>query len=300
MERIKLAEELSFSRIIHGLWRLNEWNYSSQETLSLINHALDAGITTFDHADIYGSYTCEELFGQALALNPSLREKMELVTKCGIVLESPNRPQHRSHHYNTSKEHIIKSAEQSLKNLQTDYIDVLLIHRPDPLMDPEQVAEAFAALKKDGKVRYFGVSNFKEHQYQLLKSYLDVPLVTNQLELSAYELENFDDGTLNLCMKERIAPMAWSPLAGGKIFTSDEEKAVRLRTALQKVGKEIGAGSIDQVMYTWLLHHPAKIMPIVGSGKTNRMDSAVQSLKLSMNVDQWFEILQSSMGHDIP
>ena len=167
-------------------------------------------------------------------------------------------------------------------------------------MDPEQVAEAFSQLKKDGKVRHFGVSNFKQHQFELLQSFMEDKLVTNQLELSAFELENIQDGTLNVCMKERIAPMAWSPLAGGNIFTSKDEKAVRLRSILEKISTEIGADSIDQVMYAWLLQHPAKIMPIVGSGKKKRIESAVQSLKFSLDHDQWFEILQTSMGHDVP
>jgi len=300
VERIQLAEDLSFSRLIHGYWRLADWNMSTEETLYLIEHCLEQGITTFDHADIYGSYTCEELFGKALALKPNLREKMEIVTKCGIVLKSPNRPHHKSHHYNTSKEHIIQSVEQSLRNFETDYIDVLLIHRPDPFMDPEEVAEAFTKLKEEGKVRYFGVSNFKSHQWNMLESYLDFKLVTNQIELSAYNLENFDDGTLNFCLEKRIPPMAWSPLGGGKVFTSNEEKAIRLRQTLEKVASEIGTESIDQVLYTWLLTHPAKIMPIIGSGNKERIDRAISSLNLTLNHDQWFEILHSSMGHEVP
>lgn len=300
MERIKLASDLSFSRIIHGYWRLADWKKSKEETLSIIEYCLELGITTFDHADIYGSYTCEALFGEALALKPSLREKMEIVTKCGIVLPSPNRPKHLSHHYNTSKEHIIRSVDQSLKNFQTDYIDVLLIHRPDPFMDPEQTAEAFAELKKAGKVRYFGVSNFKDHQFEMLESYLEEKLITNQLELSAYHLENFEDGTLNFCLKKRIPPMAWSPLGGGAIFSSQEKKAVRMRKTLAKIAREIQAESIDEVLYAWLLNHPAKIMPIVGSGKKERIQKAVRSLEHTLTHDQWFEILHSSMGHEVP
>lgn len=300
MERIQLTDDLSFSRIVHGLWRLADWNQPKERTFALIEHCLEKGITTFDHADIYGSYMCEQLFGEALALKPELRAKMEIVTKCGIVLESPNRPQHRSHHYNTSKEHILQSVNQSLENLQTDYIDVLLIHRPDPFMDPVQVAEAFTQLKEEGKVRYFGVSNFKHHQYNMLQSYLDFPLVTNQIELSAYNLENFEDGTLNLCLEKRIAPMAWSPLAGGDIFSADNEKAARLRKTLEKVAGEIGAPGIDAVLYAWLLNHPANIIPIVGSGKTDRIDAAVHALQYKLTLDQWFEILHSSMGHDVP
>jgi predicted oxidoreductase len=300
MQRIQLTEDLSFSRIIHGLWRLADWNQSKEDTLSLIQYNIENGITTFDHADIYGSYTCEALFGEALNLQPSIREKMEIVTKCGIVLPSDNRPEHKTHHYNTSKKHILTSVENSLQNLKTDYIDLLLVHRPDPFMNGEEVAEAFTQLKDEGKVRHFGVSNFKDHQWNMLQSYLPFPLITNQIELSAYNLENFEDGTLNLCQEKRVAPMAWSPLAGGAIFKGEDEKAIRLQHTLKKVQEETGAKGIDEVLYAWLLNHPANIMPIVGSGKKERIQHAIDSLSISLNHDQWFEILQTSMGHDVP
>ncbi|QPA32428.1 aldo/keto reductase [Thermaerobacillus caldiproteolyticus] len=300
MERIRLAEDLTFSRVIHGLWRLAEWNYSKEEILQLIEFCIEQGITTFDHADIYGGYTCEALFGEALALKPELHDQIEIVTKCGIKLVAKNRPEHRLKHYDTSRQHIIESVHQSLKNFQTEYIDVLLIHRPDPFMNPEEVAEAFTQLKREGKVRYFGVSNFKRSQFNMLQSYLDFPLVTNQIEVSAYNLENIEDGTLDLCQEKRIPPMAWSPLAGGKIFTADDEKAIRLRNTLEKVKEELNATNIDEVLYAWLLVHPARIMPIVGSGKKERILSAIRALELSMDRQQWFDILHSSMGHEVP
>ncbi|PUB11659.1 aldo/keto reductase family oxidoreductase [Paenisporosarcina sp. OV554] len=299
MQRVELYEDLSFSRIIHGLWRLSEWDMSNEEVLLLIEDCLKAGITTFDHADIYGNYTCEKKFGDALALKPELRKEMEIITKCGIKLVSNNRPQHSVKSYDTSKEHIIASVNQSLQNLQTDYIDVLLIHRPDPFMDPAKVAEAFTQLKIEGKVRQFGVSNFKRSQYKMLQSYLDFPLITNQIELSAYQLENFEDGTLDLCQEERITPMAWSPLAGGSIFSSNDSRAKNLRDTLERIAGEIGAHGIDEVLYAWLLSHPANIMPIVGSGKMDRIESAIRSLDLTLSRDQWFEILQVSMDHEI-
>ncbi|MCX2829635.1 oxidoreductase [Bacillus pseudomycoides] len=300
MERVQITDNLSFSRMIYGLWRLSNWGYTREETLELIEYCLERGITTFDHADIYGGYTCEKLFGDALSLKPSLREKIEIVTKTDIKIVTDGRPNHRVFHYDTSKEHIIHSVEQSLKALQTDFIDVLLLHRPDPLMDPTQVAEAFNILKKDGKVLNFGVSNFKYSQFNLLQSYLDFPLVTNQIELSAYNLENFEDGTLDLCQEKRIPPMAWSPLAGGEIFTSKSEKAIRLRQKISQIQLEIDTNNPDKVLYSWLLAHPAKIMPIIGSGKYDRIDSAIQSLNLNLSRQQWFDIYQSSLGYRLP
>ena len=300
MQRIQLTEDLSFSRLIHGLWRLADWDYTKEETLDLIDYCIEKGITTFDHADIYGGYTCEELFGEALALKPSIRDHIQIVTKTGIKLVSQNRPSHTIKHYDTSKEHIIQSVHNSLKNLRTDYIDVLLIHRPDPFMNPAEVAEAFSQLKQEGKVHHFGVSNFKRSQLNMLQSYLDFPLVTNQIELSAYQLENIDDGTLDLCQEKRIAPMAWSPLAGGKVFTAENERAKRLREKLIEIQEKTGAETIDEVLYAWLLAHPARIMPIIGSGKKERIESAVRSLDVQLSREQWFDILQTSMGHDVP
>lgn len=299
MEKIKLTDDLSFSRIIHGLWRLGEWNLKDEEVLSLIEDCLQLGITTFDHADIYGNYTNEALFGKGLALKPSIREKMEIVTKCGIKLVSNQRPEHEIKYYDTTKEHIIKSAENSLRNLQTDYIDVLLIHRPDPAMDPADVAEAFTQLKEQGKVRHFGVSNFTPSQFEMLDSYLPFPLVTNQVEISVSFLNTFQDGTIEHCLQKRVAPMAWSPLAGGTIFSDESEKAVRIRKALHEVGEELNVSELDKLMYSWLLHHPARIMPIVGSGKLDRIKTAVDALDIKMTRQQWFKIWIASTGEDV-
>jgi predicted oxidoreductase len=300
MEQIKLSDTLYLSRIVQGFMRLSEWNMTKEERLNFIEQCIDIGITSFDHADIYGGYTCEELFGEALALKPELREKIQLITKCGIKLISPNRPEHRVKHYDTSKKHIIKSVDNSLKNLRTDYIDLLLIHRPDPFMNPEEVAEAFDTLYTQGKVRNFGVSNFTPSQFNMLSSYLKMPLVTNQIEISVMQYENFQNGTIDLCLEKRIPPLAWSPLAGGKVFTSDDEKSVRLRNTLEKIAKELNVDGIDKVMYAWLLNHPAKIIPIVGSGKINRVKRAVESIDIRLDKQQWFEILEASRGIRVP
>ena len=300
MERIKIKDDLELSRIIHGYWRLMDWNLNSNEILNLIEETYDLGVTTVDHADIYGNFCCEEKFGEALKLKKGLREKLQIVTKCGIKFPSENRPENKSHCYDTSKEHIIKSAERSLKNFNTDYLDVLLLHRVDALLNPEEVAEAFSKLKKDGKVRYFGVSNFLPSQFNMLNSYLEEELVTNQIEISPLCLNSFEDGTLDLMLQKRVKPMAWSPLAGGRIFSGEEEKALRVKEVLNKIKDEVGAEDIDEVAYAWLLMHPSKIMPIVGSGKIDRIKSAVRATDILLTRDQWFEIYVASRGVDIP
>jgi predicted oxidoreductase len=299
MKKIKIAEDLHFSQIIHGHWRLTEWNLSSEELLSFMEQCIESGITTFDHADIYGNYMCEEIFGRALSLKPSLRKDIQIVTKCGIKLVSENRPDHKLKSYDTSKEHIIASAENSLQKMNTDYIDVLLIHRPDPFMDPAETAEAFHILKEQGKVRYFGVSNFTQSQMEMLQKECNLPLVTNQIELSVLHEQPFFDGTINYLQKEKIHPMAWSPLAGGKLFKGEDPKSLRVKKALETVAKETGAASIDEVAYAWLFAHPVGVMPIVGSGQMKRVQSAINAANITLSREQWFYILQESMGRDV-
>lgn len=299
MQKIKLTDDLELSRIVHGQMRLSEWGFSKKERLNFIENIIDLGITTFDHADIYGDYSCEKLFGEALALKPETRKDIQLITKCGIKLISKNRPEHKIKYYDTSKEHIISSVENSLENLKTDYLDLLLIHRPDPLMDPDQVAEAFKSLKKQGKVLNFGVSNFEPAQFEMLSSSLDFPLVTNQIEVSVMALENFENGSLDKCLEKDISPMAWSPLAGGRVFSSNQEREARVRKTLVKIKEETNAESIAQLMYAWILKHPANIIPIVGSGKINRIEEGVSSLAVEISREQWFEILQSSRGRKV-
>ena len=289
-----------FSRIALGFWRLADWGLSDRGLLDLIRAGLDLGITTFDHADIYGDHTCQELFGRALALEPALREKMQLVTKCGIMLASPNRPDHALKHYDTSRAHIMASVEESLQALGTDRVDVLLIHRPDLLMDPDEVAEAFTALRQSGKVLHFGVSNFTPSQFDLLDSRLDFALVTNQIEVSVLSLDLLHDGTVDQCLQKGIAPMVWSPLAGGRIFSEDSERAARVRQALQAVGQELGVAPLDQVALSWVLTHPARFVPILGSGKIERIQSAVRAEALRLSREQWFAIWSASAGTPVP
>ena len=299
MKRVQLSSDLSFSRIVHGYWRLAEWNYSNTQCLSLIENLLDKGITTFDHADIYGDYSCETLFGEALRLSPSLRQKMELVTKCGIKLKSSKFPQRRTKHYDYGTMHIVQSAENSLANLKTDYIDLLLLHRPSPFFDPHEVCAAFDQLHQQGKVRHFGVSNFTPAQVEMLQAHWGQPLVTNQLEISTYCLDSFQDGSIELCLKLGLKPMAWSPLAGGNLFNPIDDKGQRLVTTMNRICQELEC-DLDQLAYAWILAHPADIIPVVGSGKLDRILQAVKALELKLNLEQWFEIFEASWGSELP
>jgi predicted oxidoreductase len=300
MSRILLTEGgPTFSRIVAGVMRLREWSMDTAALLDFIHGCLDLGVTTFDHADIYGSYTCEALFGAALAAEPSLRGRIELVTKCGIQLVSPNRPGNRVHHYDTGSEHIVASAENSLRNLRTDTLDLLLIHRPDPLMDADEVAEALVSLRASGKVRHFGVSNFMPWQFHLLQSRLDFPLVTNQIELSVLHLDPLHDGMLDQMQRLRVAPMAWSPVAGGRLFESQDDRAARVREALEAVGREVGA-SANGVALAWVLRHPARALPVLGTGKVERVREAVMAEDVALDRQQWFAIWEASAGREVP
>lgn len=288
------------SRIAQGFWRLARWNKDKQATCELIASCLENGITTFDHADIYGDYTCEQRFGEALADLGIDRTTIQLVTKCGIKPVSKRRPERRVETYDTSREHIVASVERSLESLGTDYIDLLLIHRPDPLMDPEAVNAAFTALKSEGKVRYFGVSNFTPAQFTMLAARVEVPLVTNQIEYSVMHLDALSDGTFDLCQELRLRPMAWSPLGGGRLFHEDSAQAKRLRETLHSVGHDLGGATVDQVALAWLLMHPVQLVPVLGTGDTTRIAKAVEVLGLAMSREQWFTIWTASMGHRIP
>ncbi|MDF8330761.1 aldo/keto reductase [Aeromonas salmonicida] len=290
------AQGPTFSRLIMGYWRLMEWQLSPAALLDLMKYHLDLGVTTIDHADIYGGYQCEEAFGNALRLEPSLRDRMEIVSKCGIALTA--KPEHALNHYNTGKAHIIASAEDSLRKLATDHLDLLLIHRPDPLMDADEVAEAFISLKQAGKVKHLGVSNFSARQFELLQSRLPFPLVTNQLEISPLNQSTTLDGTLDLCQQLRIKPMAWSCLGGGRLFEGQEYAP--LRAELEQIRHEVGAQNIEQLVYAWVMMLPSQPLPLIGSGKRERIAAAVAAESIALTRQQWFRIRKAALGYDVP
>ena len=285
------------SRIVAGAWRMSDWNWSPQERLRWIEQCVEMGVTTFDHADIYGGYTVEQLFGEALTLAPALRETLQLVTKCGICLVTANRPAHRVKHYDTSFEHIVASVENSLRMLRTDRIETLLIHRPDALMDADVVAAAFTHLQLQGKVLHFGVSNFSTAQFDLLQSRF--PLVTNQIELHPLHLTPLTDGTLDQCQQRRIQPMIWSPLAGGRLFTSHDPDMKHVRSVLETVGARHGV-SAATMAFAWILRHPSRPIPVAGSRRIEAMREAVAALDVMLDAQEWTEIWAAGSGHEVP
>ena len=297
VQRLPIAPQgPAFSEFVMGYWRLMEWAMTPTQLVAFIEHHLELGVTTVDHADIYGDYRCEAAFGEALRLSPGLRDKLQIVTKCGIATRA--KPEHQIGHYITSRSHILASADNSLRHFNTDHLDLLLIHRPDPLMDADEVAEAFIALHQSGKVLHFGVSNFTPAQYALLQSRLPFTLVTNQLEISPIQQSLLLDGTLDQCQQLRIRPMAWSCLGGGRLFSDPHYQP--LRDELEQVREEIGAATLEQVVYAWVMKLPSKPLPIIGSGKTERIKEAVAATSLSLDRQQWFRIRKAALGFDVP
>ncbi len=293
------TKSIEFSPFIIGTMLLGKWgqNFSATEVERFIRGCLDLGLNCFDHADIYGHYTTEALFGKVLKKDTELRSKMQLISKCGIKLVSENRPEYKIKSYDSSKEHIIQSVDQSLLHLGTDYLDVLLIHRPDFLMDPEEIQGAVEELKKEGKILAFGVSNFTPSQVDLLQT--KTPLVTNQIEISLLHLEAFFDGTLDQCMKLGIRPMAWSPLGGGALFKqSDDTRIQRINVVLEGLEDKYDATK-DQLLLGWLRKHPAGIIPVLGTTKLERIQSALGALNVHFEREDWYRLPQASRGEEV-
>ncbi|TXC65438.1 oxidoreductase [Piscinibacter aquaticus] len=292
------ADGPRLSPIVAGVWRMAYWGWSAQERLRWIEQSVELGVTSFDHADIYGGYSVEALFGEALALaSPSLRQRLQIVSKCGIKLVTPARPEHRIKHYDTTAAHIIASAETSLRALGVERLDLLLVHRPDPLMDADEVAGAFAALRDAGKVAHFGASNFAPATFELLASRF--PLSTNQIELHPLHRAPFSDGTLDQLQRLRIRPMIWSPLAGGALLSGDGEAERRVQAALARVAGRHGCTAAT-VAFAWLLRLPSRPLPVAGSRRIEALRDAVAALQLTLSAQDWAEIWQAAAGRELP
>ena len=286
----------TFSRIIAGAWR---WHTVSTDLLErLIRTSLDIGVTSFDHADIYGDHGNEKIFGDVLRQQPALREKMQVITKCGIKFPSQQRANVSVKHYDTSKEHILWSANNSLSLLGVDKLDLLLIHRPDPLLNPHEVAEAFIQLRQQGKAMHFGVSNFTPSQFEMLQSFLPFPLVSNQIEISLFLPQPLFDGSLDMLLRHHASPMAWSPLGGGKFLAGENESSRRVLDGLNQFGQRYQA-SPSQLLLAWLLKHPSSIFPVIGTTKPDRIAECVKAMDVKLDRQDWFEMLKWVTGREV-
>ena len=287
---------MQLSPIVAGTWRLHQWGLDTPGLLRWIESALDLGISSFDHADIYGGYTVEALFGQALAAAPGLRQRMQIVSKCGIKLVHPARPEHSIKSYDSSRAHVQASVDNSLRALRTDHIDCLLLHRPDLLMQPDELAHTFNALRAAGKVLHFGVSNHSPAQLALL--HRRFPLATHQLEFSALQMQALADGTLEQCTDLALRPMLWSPLAQGRLFTGRGEQEQRVRAVLGELAARY-AVTPATVAYAWLLRHPSRPWPITGTGRVQGLKEATAALDMRLTAEDWYRVWQASMGAEV-
>ncbi len=288
---------IKLSPVIAGVmnWGIWDKNLNTKEFTHLINLFVENGISTFDHADIYGGYTTEAAFGKALSESKIDRKKIQLITKCGIQYTSENRPNNWIKHYEYSKDYIIWSAENSLKNLQTDYLDVLLLHRPSPLMQADEIAEAVSKLKADGKILSFGVSNFTSSQTELLRQKTEISF--NQVQFSATHHEAMLDGSFDYMQIHNIKPMAWNPL--GTVFRENTDQTFRLRQLLAKLVEKYHIGS-DIILLAWIMQHPAGISPVAGTVNSGRIQQLMKAKSLILDKQDWFAIWTESMGNKVP
>lgn len=282
---------------IVGCMRWGIWgeNFNTMQYEKIINQCIEIGLNEFDHADIYGHYTTEADFGKALKENSSLRNKIKIITKCGINMLTPNRPHHTIKSYDTSASHITKSVDQSLSNFHTDYIDTLLIHRPDILINVEEVAEAINTLKQSGKVKSFGVSNFTTSQVALLNKF--IPIAYHQIEISVTNLNAFNDGILDQCQMENRVAQSWSPLGNG-LFTELSEKNTRILNTAKELAIAYHC-TVNQILLAFLYAHPSNIAPVIGTTKFERIQEAKGSMMIEIKREDFYKIWSASTGKEV-
>lgn len=291
-----------FSQLVYGTWRVLDDSASAtpQNMVARLHKCIELGITTIDTAEIYGLYRVEEFLGQALKLDSTLRNKLEIVTKSGIYVPCEFHPDRKTAFYNASAERLIKSAEKSMRFMGIDHIDLLLVHRPDWLTSAEETATGLNKLLKDGKIRAAGVSNYNVHQFDLLNSLMDQPLATNQVEFHLLHMDPIYDGVFDQCQKQRVKPMAWSPLAGGRLMDPANEAGQRLRKAAEGLSAKYGGASLDQLAYAWILAHPSAPLPVIGTNKIERLESAAQAAAIKLEREDWYALWTAAKGCGIP
>ena len=303
MNRITLPNGRSLSQMAYGVWRLSEAADSGvNANLARIDACLSQGITTFDHADIYGDYRCEALFGEAIQARPALRGQIEIVTKTDIMLRSQQWPTTRVKHYDTTPGHVTASVERSLQRIGVEVIDLLLIHRPDPLCDATALGRCLDGLIDSGKVRGVGVSNFMPWDVDLLQSRMKHRLQTNQIELSLLHTSPLTNGQIAHAQQHQMPVMAWSPLGGGRLLTQAAQAgtaAARLAPRLQALAQASGTDSTAVAM-AWLMHHPVGVLPVMGSNQLERINAFQQALRVPMDRQTWFELYELAKGQEVP
>lgn len=286
----------SLSPIIAGTMNWGAWDkkLSTAEMQHTMHICLENQITTFDHADIYGSYTTEAEFGTAFKQSGIAREQIQLISKCGIQYMAESRA-NTIKHYDYRKEYIIWSAEQSLKHLQCEYLDVFLLHRPSPLMQADEIAEAVEHLKTNGMIRSFGVSNFTASQTELIRQRTSIDY--NQIQFSATHFDSMTDGSLDYMQVHGIQPLSWNPL--GTVFRENTTQTQRLKKLLGSLTPKYEVGA-DTLLLAWILQHPAHIIPVAGTVNTGRIQSLMKATTITLDLEDWFAIWTESMGNKVP
>jgi predicted oxidoreductase len=301
MKRIKLSPRgPEFSRMVYGTWRMLDSKPTAQEINRRLHACLELGITTLDTAEIYGLYEVEQVLGAALALSPGLRDKFEIITKAGIYVPCSYHPERRTAHYNATGPRLLKSVEKSLRFLGTDHVELFLVHRPDWLTRADDTAAGLNGLLRSGKIRAAGVSNYSVSQFDLLNARMEQPLVTNQIEFHLLHPEPINDGTLHQCEKLGVLPMAWSPLAGGRIFDPSNPAPARLAAAAQGMSSRYNGATLEQLAYAWILAHPSQPLPVIGTNKLERLQSAAQADAIALEREDWYALWEAAQGRRIP
>ncbi len=301
MRRVTMtANGLTFSRFVYGTWRLLATRPTAQEVNRRLNVCLEAGVTTIDTAEVYGKYEVEKMLGVALALSPGLRDKLEIVTKAGIYVPCQSHPERRIAHYDATGTRLQQSLEKSLRLLGTDHIDLFLVHRPDWLARAEDTAGGLNRLLANGQIRAAGVSNYNVAQFELLSAHMCQPLATNQIEFHLLHVEPITDGTLHQCERLGVTPMAWSPLAGGRLFDAGNPAARRLAEVAETLAPRYGGATLDQLAYAWLLAHPSRPLPVIGTNKVERIRGAVAAGGIELEREDWYALLEAATGRRVP
>jgi len=301
MTRTRLAASgPECSRLVYGTWRLLDTKPTAQDINRRLHACIELGITTIDTAEIYGLYEVEQQLGAGLALSPGLRDQLEIVTKAGIYVPCSYRPERRTAHYNATTARLVKSLEKSLRLLGTDHVDLFLVHRPDWLTRADDTAAGLNGLLRDGKIRAAGVSNHSASQFDLLNSYMAQPLATNQIEFHLLRPDPIDDGTLHQCEKLGVLPMAWSPMAGGRIFDRSDPAAARLAVAAASMSSRYDGATLEQLAYAWILAHPSHPLPIIGTNRLERLRSAAMADAIVLEREDWYALWEAAQGRQVP